>query len=293
VDGRRGYPDDDQQRQWQDDERGFGERDWRDGGYRAPEPRDAGREREAEPSFDGFAGAYGGAEPRWGDKQADQPSWNSSAGLLPADRAQRQIDDTAQRGYAGESVRPVSAAPTRPVSAAPARPVSAQPGGGFTMPVPAPPPGLLPEGGPPPPDAVNAPTGAMPPVAPRDDAQRFHTEPIDRSALRRPAAAPTAGDGVYRTRRPAMALVYGVLTVIFEIGALRIFLDSMFTGDLVISGIVSGTFLIAGLPLLAAGLYGATTGGTRADGPGGWLRPPAVYLIAGLGLLIAAGLAAA
>src|SRR6201999_1380436 len=111
---------------------------------------------------------------------------------------------------------------------------------------------------------LNAPTGVMPPITPRDA-----TDP-----LRRPGA-PGADRG-YRTRRPALALLYGVLTVIFEIGALRIFFDSMFTGDLVISGIVSGMMLIAGLPMLAVGMYGATTGGARVEGPGGWLRPPAV-----------------
>ncbi|MEV4532207.1 hypothetical protein AB0J82_00075 [Asanoa sp. NPDC049518] len=269
MDGRRGYPDDEQQQRWNDDDQGAAGGGWREGGY----PREAG----AEPSFNGFAGGYGGppGEPRWGGD--DKPSWNTSARPLPADGMRRPTDDGPPRLYAVDPAGPATGELPR------STPIGE----------PVPPPLALPDPGPGLPGdgaaGLNAPTGLMPPIAPRDETQRFPTDP-----MRRPAAAPAApADGVYRTRRPGLLLVYGVLTAIFEIGALRIFFDSMFTGDLVIAGIVSGMFLIAGLPLLAAGLYAATTGGSRPEGPGGWLRPPAVYVVVGLGLLIAAGLAAA
>ncbi|SDZ26213.1 hypothetical protein SAMN05421684_3936 [Asanoa ishikariensis] len=282
VDGRRGYPDDEQQQRWNDDDQGAGGGGWREGGY----PREAGGDRGGEPSFNGFVSGYGGppGDPRWvGEGQPDQPSWNTSARPLPADGMRRPMDDAPPRLYAVDSAGPATGELPRSTPMEPRIPVGE----------PVPPPLALPDPGPGMPGdsaaGLNAPTGLMPPIAPRDETQRFPTDP-----LRRPGAAPGApADGVYRTRRPGLLLAYGVLTAIFEIGALRIFFDSMFSGALVISGIVSGMFLIAGLPLLAAGLYAATTGGARAEGPGGWLRPPAVYLVVGLGLLIAAGLAAA
>ncbi|WP_203712932.1 hypothetical protein [Asanoa siamensis] len=262
MDGRRGYPDDEQQQRWSDDDRGFGEETWR-----------GGTERAAEPSFNGFAGGFE-REPRWPDSGQDQPSWNTSARPLPADGVRRQIDDPPQRGYGAEPAGPATGELPRPAQAEVRLPL------GEPVPAPLPLPDPMPPTPGPDPANLNMPTGLMPPITPRED------------PMRRPASAPPASDGVYRTRRPALALVYGVVTAIFEIGALRIFFDSMFGGDLVISGIVSGMMLIAGLPMLAAGLYSASTGGARVDGPGAWLRPPALYLVVGLGLLIAGGVAA-
>lgn len=144
------------------------------------------------------------------------------------------------------------------------------------------------------------PTGPVPPVAPRPEGepvetQRFHAEAIDRAALRRQPAPPA--DGVYRTKRPAAGIVFAVLAAIFEIPALRLLADAAIGGPVVASGVVAGTFLVAGLPLAALGLYALVSGANRLPGEGGggaqvWLRPPTAYLPVGLVLLVAAALAA-
>jgi hypothetical protein len=142
-------------------------------------------------------------------------------------------------------------------------------------------------------------TGALPPVPAaeepaRSTGPRFQSQPIDRASLRRPgAAAPTepVGDGVYRTRRPAVALVFAVVTLVFEVAAVRLLLDAAVGGPVVGSGVVSGTFLALGLPIFAAGLYALVTSG-RATDRDALLRPPLGYLSVGLVLFLAAALAA-
>ncbi|HET8684651.1 MAG TPA: hypothetical protein VFM54_22690 [Micromonosporaceae bacterium] len=129
-----------------------------------------------------------------------------------------------------------------------------------------------------------------------DDPQRFHTEAIDRTALRSGGGAAQAAEGgVYRTRRTTMAIPIWVGAALLALPVLRLLLDSAFGSPLSAAGVISGIFALIGLPLVAAGLYGVLTGALRMpDAPGAlaWLRVPAVYLPIGLVLFLAAGLAA-
>jgi hypothetical protein len=274
VDGQRTFPEDREPR-WPEGEQGYGEprrrETLRDDTYRVPEPRDG-----QTPSFNGFearpsAGDTG--EHSWGAPTYQEPSWRShEPTLLPTARPQHAPPPPHMPppGQPLPPPPPPSLEPldgVRPISGDAIRPVSPEP--------------------------LEAPTGVMPPVTPREE-QRYHAEAIDRAALRRtgpPQPTVAAGDGVYRTKRPAIALVVAILTVIFEIGAVRVLLDGMFGGPFLAGQTIAGMFLIAGLPLFALGVYGSSGGGIRAEA-GGWAKPPVLYLVAGLGLLIAAGLAA-
>jgi hypothetical protein len=273
VDAQRNAPDQ-ADRGWYD--RRHGEPEWE--GYRLPGPRGAGEALEADPLA---GGSHAGPASPY-DQQTGYSPLGGPAIEVPAYGA-----PPSAAAYGGPaSAPPAASAPPVPAPAMYDVPPSAAP--------PPPPPGYQPP-------AFDQPTGPVPPVAHRPpegepiETQRFHAEAIDRTALRRPAAP--ASDGVYRSKRPAAGIVFAILAGVFEIPALRLLADAAIGGPVVASGVVAGTFLVAGLPMVALGLYALVTGANRlpADGGGGaqaWLRPPTAYLPVGLILLIAAALAA-
>jgi hypothetical protein len=185
---------------------------------------------------------------------------------------------------------------------------------------------LPPVAPPPAPPVVPPVPPAPPPVSPPpgvtstgemsfEEMSRRHAEAIDRTQLRRtvepPAAppepsrpagttfgssaaggAPGGGLGaVYGGKKPALAALLVVLTVLFELPVLRIFISAAFASHADAPGTISSIFMILGLPMFALGLYGLI-GGAAAAGPGArtWLRVPLAYLPVGLVLFMAAAL---
>jgi hypothetical protein len=119
--------------------------------------------------------------------------------------------------------------------------------------------------------AATEPTGVVPPIA-----STF-------------GAAP---EPVYRTRRPASAVVIAVVSLLLMVPVVLLLVRVTFIDDPSVRGVVPAVLLTMGLPLTGIGLYALAARG----GPSGrdtWLRPPVAYLPVGLFLLLAAGLAVA
>lgn len=127
-------------------------------------------------------------------------------------------------------------------------------------------------------------SGEDPPAAPR-------RPPL----VAAPGSPGPGGDGVYRSKRPATAILVGAAAGLLELPALGLLWDSAFADPASPSGVVAAACLVLALPLLAIGLYAVATGAVRAAGPNSgqaWLRPPVAYLSVALILFVAAGLAA-
>jgi hypothetical protein len=289
VDGQRNFPDE-QESSWFTGERGYPERDWRGSGdderyqgegYRAAETR-AGEARHG--------GREAGGDERFDDdRQGDPLGGSGGFGSWYGDTGGSRGAETGRSAEAGYGGRP----------AGPALPSQAMPpaaSGGLSGDLDtrtgdeAGDPGRRGDEA----RSASAPTGTLPAVEPGPFPQ-FETETLDRAALRRAGApAGAAPDGVYRTRRPAIAIAVVLLTVVAELPALRLLLAGALSDPASAPAIVAGTLLVIGLALFAMGMHALATGAAAlADPVRFWFRPPTAYLTVGLALFVAAALAVA
>jgi len=160
-----------------------------------------------------------------------------------------------------------------------------------TLPPEAPPSPL----GPPPLGAptLSSPSLAPPPKVGAESTGGFHTESIDRAALRRPATAPASRSTVYRARKAGILGALAGVAGVAELFLIRVLFAGEFGHVVAPGAVLGGLFAMTGIPLVAMGLYGLMTGAAAA-GPTpvpAWLRTPLVYLPIGLVLLVAAGVA--
>ena len=146
----------------------------------------------------------------------------------------------------------------------------------------------------PPAGAIDPPTSRMQTMP---AAEGHQTEAVDRPQQSRRAPQPPSdlGDGVYRSRRPAVAIGLTVMAMLFAVPPLVLVWRTAFAKPPSASAIIAGTLLVAALPLFTAGLYGLMSGAGRAVehlGARALLRPPLGYLTVGVALLACAAIAA-
>jgi hypothetical protein len=105
---------------------------------------------------------------------------------------------------------------------------------------------------------------------------------------------PTVPTNIYRARRPAVAIMLVIPAVAVGLLLIRALAISAFGDTFLIGGVIASACALASLPLLVAGLYGLVTGaahGAEQFGFKVWARPPLAYLLVGVALVLAAGLA--
>ncbi|MGH8877611.1 MAG: hypothetical protein ACRD0P_09750 [Stackebrandtia sp.] len=132
------------------------------------------------------------------------------------------------------------------------------------------------------PGDLNEPTQMHNPVTPSGgNPQRGRTYPSQ------------VADGVYQSNKSSLGLMVWVAALVMALPIAYVMIRSLASGsDVILSGAVaSGVFALAGLPLTAYGLQSSLA---AQPGPEGIspLRAPYVYLVTGLVLLLAAGMAA-
>jgi hypothetical protein len=86
-------------------------------------------------------------------------------------------------------------------------------------------------------------------------------------------------------------IVLAALAGLFEIPALRLLGSAVVADNVPANGVVSGTFLVLGIPVFAYGLYGMLGGQVPAN-LAAWLRQPLIYVPLGVLLFLFAALAA-
>jgi hypothetical protein len=115
-----------------------------------------------------------------------------------------------------------------------------------------------------------------------------------RAAEYRAAESWPVPTNIYRARRPAVAILLIIPAVGVGLLLIRALAISAFGSTFLIGGVIASACALAALPLIVAGLYGLVTGaahGAEHYGFKVWARPPLAYLLIGIALAAAAGLA--
>lgn len=249
-----------------------------DGGYLTRPP--------AGPSGNEPAAAEAGYPPR------RPPPAESAPASFAADSSLSNID-----GHAADPELAAAAglSSTRGGEAGPYPPAGPQPH--YQPPAQQPPPQ-----GPPPQQAPPPPQYQQPQALedPHQQAQHSGGAVYEPTQLHSPVSAASSypeqvGDGVYRRSRPGLGVALAlVMAAMAGMVGFMLVDELRADGPVSPSAAMAATFALAGLPLAGFGLYPILGSGSKSgpDHVGALLRPPYIYLIAGLTLFLAAGLAA-